>query len=155
MNSVKLFSHFHSPAAVDYRRQTSQREGDEMVAFAGWKRQRDGGRREGGGVSAGNELLVAAATFGWVHTRAHAFGPFRRMPPYSQKRPSRNRIVALTGMRALDGIQCPRGRVLDHFEPGESIMPVQNATENSFWRPAHIFNRERINCAGYQKTLAH
>ena len=46
MNRVKLFSHFHSPAAVDYRRQTSQREGDEMVAFAGWKRQRDGGRRE-------------------------------------------------------------------------------------------------------------
>ena len=45
MNSVKLFSHFHSPAAVDYRRQTSQREGDEMVAFAGWKKQRNGGRR--------------------------------------------------------------------------------------------------------------
>ena len=44
-----------------------------MVAFAGWKRQRDGGR-EGGGVSAGNELLVAAATFGWVHTHSDRLG---------------------------------------------------------------------------------
>ena len=76
MNSVKLFSHFHSPATatVDYRRQTSQRKGEEMVAFARWKRQRDGGRREGGGVSAGNELLVAAATFGWVHTHSDRLG---------------------------------------------------------------------------------